>query len=285
MSLWSRDEHRIVLQKNQVLLVTGRRELTVHGVRRHVQAKQVLSCSSVDGNAGTGEKQWDGALATLESALPALAKRNSHATVILSNHFMRYALIPRSEALSDEKEELSFARHSFREMYGSAADSWELRINHEQTGTAAQVACAVDTRLLTALRESFGRMGIKLQSVQPHLMLAYNSCQRLLNGRSAWLVLVERDNLCLALLRDGEWAWVRTIRTGVRWREGLPFFLERETYLTNTDPTTSDVFIWAPDHQDEAMPCSCRWQFKYLQPQPVSGLVPEQDRRFAMYMN
>lgn len=279
MSLWSRDEHRIALYQEQVVLVSIRHEFTRHGMKRHMLDKRVLPC-----NAEAGEMPWDDALRALEAALPNGAHHKSHGTAVISNQFMRYALIPWNEALSDDKEEMIFARHSFKEMYGSDAESWELRINQGSVGVG-QMACAVDARLLTELRGLLSRLGISLRSIQPHLMAAYNSCRAILRDRSAWLVLVERGNLCFALLQGGQWSWVRTIRAGVTWREDLPLFLEREAFLANTGIATDDVFLWAPDHRDEALPSGSRWQFQHLQPPPEPSLVPEPERLFAMYLN
>lgn len=277
MSLWFRDEHRIVLYQDQVVLVSVRREFTHRGMKRHVRDKQVLAC-----NATAGGMPWDDALRVLEAALPGRVPRNSHATVIVANQFMRYALIPWNEALSDEREEMIFARHSFKEIYGSDADSWELRINRGNAGVA-QLACAVDARLLEALRGLFGRLGVRLRSIQPHLMAAYNSCRAIMRDRSAWLVLVERNNLCFALLQEGQWSWVRSVRVDVRWRESMPFFLEREAFLANNGTDTDEVFLWVPDRHGEALPPGNRWRFRYLQPPAMPSLVPEGDR-LAMYL-
>jgi len=53
------------------------------------------------------------------------------ATVILSNHFLRYALVPWRAELADAKEDLSFARHCFTKVYGKAAQQWKLRLSQE----------------------------------------------------------------------------------------------------------------------------------------------------------
>lgn len=278
MSLLLRDEHRIVLGHDQVMLSVIRREFTRRGMRRHVRAKRVFP-----GNAAAGEMPWDGALKALEAALPDLARR-PRMTVIVSNHFMRYALIPWNDALNNDREEMAFARHSFREMYGSDADAWELRINRNKAGMA-QLACAVDTRLLDGLRGLFSRAGAGLHSVQPQLMEAYNSCYATLRDRNAWLVIVERGNLCLALLQDGQWSWVRTTRTGADWRKELPLLMEREELLANADAAINEVLLWAPDHSDEALPASSRWKFQYLRPPHLSGLVPQQGKQSTTSMN
>lgn len=284
MSLLLRDEHRIVLGHDQVMLAVARRELTRRGMKRHVLAEQVLPNNAAGGEMSASEMPWHGSLNALKSILPGLAPRNSHATVTLSNHFVRYALIPWSEALSNDREEMAFARHLFREMFGSDADSWELRINHNKAGMA-QLACAVDTRLLDELRGLFGRARIRLNSIQPHLMAAYNSCSSLLHGRSAWLALPEPGNLCLALLRDGQWCWVRVIRTGAGWRDELPLLLEREEFLANADATINEVFLWFPDQRDDVLPESGRWQFRYLPPPHLSGPVAGQGKQFETQIN
>ena len=279
MSLLLREDHRILLCHDQVTLSTTRRELTRRGVKRHMLENQVLP-----GNDAAGGMPWDAPLNALEGVLPSLAHRNSHVTAIISNHFVRYVLIPWSDALSNDREEMAFARHSFREMYGSDADSWELRINHNKAGMA-QLACAVDIRLLDGLRGLFNRKGVRLHSIQPHLMAAYNSCRATLRNRNAWLVIPERSNLCLALLQDGQWSWVRSMRAGAGWREELPLLMEREELLANTDAAINEVFLWAPDCRDDALPANSRWQFQYLPPSHVSSLAPEPDKQFAMCLN
>lgn len=270
-----------MLRPDQVMLASTRRELTRRGVKRHVLEEQVLPSDVTPGEMQTGEMPWQGSFQALETALPGLGCDNSHVTVIVSNHFVRYALIPWSDALSNDTEEMAFAQHSFREMYGSDADSWELRINRDSTGMT-QLACAVDARLLDGLRGLFSRAGIGLQSIQPHLMDAYNSNRAALRGKSAWLVIAERGNTCLVLLRDGQWSWVRTIRTGAEWREELPLLLEREELLANAGFATDEVFLWAPDYPDDVLPSGSRWQFQCLHPSVDSGAAPEQGKQSAM---
>jgi hypothetical protein len=259
-----RDEQRIVLGPDQIMLAVTRRQLTRHGVKRHVLDEQVLPANVVAGEAPDNQMPWFGPLNALETALPGLAGRNPRVTVIVSNHFMHYVLIPWSETLSNDREEMAFARHLFRETYGNDADSWELRIDHNDTGSK-QLACGVDARLIEGLRELFNRAGIGLHSIQPHLMDAYNTCCSELRDKSAWLVIAERGSLCLSLLQEGQWSWVRTIRTSSAWREELPVLLEREEFIANAGASGNEVFVWAPDHRDGALPSSGRWQFRHAQ--------------------
>ena len=280
MSLRSRDEHCIVLRPDRVVLARMKRELTHHGWKRHVRTIQDLPCAPV-----TGENlPWSGALSVLEAALAEFAGRKSNASVVLSNHFMRYALIPWSDALNNEKEEMAYAQHLFSEMYGRDSSAWELRISSGKAGMS-QMASAVDARLLGSLRDLFGRSGVNLKSIQPHLMQAYNACHTSLRERSAWLALIEHDNLCLALLQEGQWSWVRTMKIGSRWYKELPFLLDREALVTNIETSTNDVLLWAPEHKDASILPGGRWNIQHLQPRLMPGISNDLCRQFAMYMS
>lgn len=280
MLLRLRDEFRIVLSPRQVVLARMKRELTHRGMKRRLQAKLVVHCDE----AADDEVPWSPALKAAESALPGFAGARSRATVILSNHFMRYVLVPWNDALSDAREEMVYAQHSFCEMYGRDCKAWELRMSTGRTGIP-QVASAVDTRLLEDLRESLDRSGVVTESIQPHLMMAYNTCHALLRDRSAWLAIVEEGNLCLALLQEGRWIWVRTIRTGMNWQDELLRFLEREAFISNAENGTDEVYVWAPEHEAMPVAAGVRWKIVQLQPPRMPAIDPELDGRFAMYMS
>lgn len=277
--LW-RDELRVVLAPEQVVLVRLAWKFTRRGPIRHVVAKRVADCVP----AASGEASWDAAIKTLDAELPRLLARKTVAKVILSNHFMRYTLMPWSETLSDAAEEEAYARHCFRQAYGTAAEHWELRLSPERAGLP-QLASAVETRLLAALRAVFERHGVVLDSVQPRLMAAYNNCRPSLHKHSAWFVIYEPGCLCLALLQHGYWASVRTMRVGSDWHNTLSQALEREAYLTEPGAATQAVYLWAPELGKAALPESGRWQIHNLHPLVRAAFIPAYEGRFAMALS
>ncbi len=280
MSLRLRDEYCIVLRPDRVVLARMKRELTRHGWKRHVRTIQDVPCAPVTGD----DLPWSGVLSVLEAALAEFAGRRSIGSVILSNHFMRYALIPWNDALNDEKEEIAYAQHLFGEMYGRDSVAWELRISSGRTGMP-QLASAVDTRLLGALRDIFQRSEVNLNSIQPHLMQAYNACHPLLRERSAWLALIEQGNLCLALLHEGKWSWIRMMRIGSQWHKELPSLLNREAMVADIESSVDEVLLWAPEYREISIPSGGRWKIQHLQPPCMPSLSPDLDSRFAMYMS
>ena len=280
MSLLLPDELRVVFSPGQLALVRIAREFTRRGLVRRVLARDAVPCDAV----ASGEAPWDGALRALASALPGVAKRKDYATLILSNHFMRYTLVPWSDALSDDTEQMAYAQHAFRQAYGAAAASWELRLSPAPAGMP-QLASAVDGRLLQAVRQGFSEAGVALRSVQPYLMAAYNNCRQRLQQHSAWFVLFEPGCLCVALLQQGHWASVRSMRINEDWRGQLPQILARESCMGASDTVPEAVFVWAPALENALLPDSDQWQMQYLKPAMRRGLAPEDESRFAMALS
>jgi hypothetical protein len=258
---------RIVLRPERIELMRSGRKLTARGYQRHVHDNVIIPCAP----AVDETRPWNGAIKTLEMNLPSFAERKTEVNVVLSNHFMHYLLVPWLSKLSDE-EEMVFAQHCFKEMYGSAADSWSVRTSPGPAGVAT-VASAVDTRLLDELRELLGRMGLDIRSIQPDLMEAYNSCRDILEGRNAWIALLEPGSLCLAVLQKGQLVWIRKLRIGDVWHEELPTLLEREAYLADAEAAMDEVFLWAPHLEGTEIPAAGRWKIRHLQatPKPQSG--------------
>lgn len=270
MSPWLPRELRVVVCPDQIALLPVRRTLTMRGLQRTIHDPHVVSC-----HCATGAQPWRAALQALETSLLCFANGRTAATVILSNHFLRYTLVPWRAELADAEEDLSFARHCFAKVYGKAAQQWELRLNQE-AADMPRLASAVDTELLDGLRAVFDGAGIPLRSIQPHLMAAFNGFRSRLQ-HSAWFALLEPGNLCLALLQQGHWSRVRSLRIDSAWREELPLILEREAYLADNPSVPHEVYVWDTRPGDTTLPDTDLWQFH---PLATGGM----DRHFAMTM-
>jgi hypothetical protein len=279
LPLWC-DELSVVLAPDQVVLVRFGWTLTWWGRIRRIEAKSVVDCVP----AADGELPWEAAIKAVENALPQLIARKTVARITLSNHFVRYTLVPWSEALNSAAEEEAYARHCFKQLYGADAEQWDLRLSPNRAEQPL-LTSAVDRRLLNGLRDIFGRNGISIKSIKPGLMAAYNNCRADLKDVNAWFALYESGCLCLALLQNGNWSSVRTIRVGDDWRDTLSQVLERESYLTEHNVETNAVFLWAPELATAALSMSGRWQIHNLIPVVHPALVQEYEGRFAMAMS
>jgi hypothetical protein len=172
----------------------------------------VITLSPAEDSAGEREP-WRGALEALRQKVATL-KNRTDVSIVLSNHFVRYALVPPQSGAASADEELALARFQFVKIHGERAKAWEVRVSGE-------VACAIDTALLSGLKEIFSKQkGARLVSIQPYLMAAYNQWRPRIPRDGAWLVLVEPERVCLARLAAQGWASVHNGRE-TDWEQAL----------------------------------------------------------------
>ncbi|NOU01302.1 MAG: hypothetical protein HOO95_06995 [Gallionella sp.] len=277
MSLSLRDELRVVLSRDQVKLVRIGRQLTLQGIYSRVLEKKSIAYTA------DADSSWSNAVKTLAAALSELSTKQAVASVILSNHFVRYAMVAASQTLSNEAEELAYAKHVFSQLYGTSAEASEIRL-HQGSAGAAQLASAVDGQFLRDVRAVFAAANVKLKSVQPQLMTAYNNCHSHIPKQDAWFAVFEQGSLCLGLVQQGQWCSLRAIKVGADWLEKLPELLDRETYLSEVDTLADEIFLWAPEYWKTALPKSLKWKIHKLQPAIRASFAADYDERFALAM-
>jgi hypothetical protein len=168
---------------------------------------------------GYGSEPWHGAL----EALKHLDLGTSRVTIELSSHFVRYALVPWSAALSSAAEEEVYVRHHFAKIHGERAKSWAVRAT-EAPPDAPRLASAIDSSLVASLKKAFEGKKAKLISIQPALMRRFNEARNAVPASGAWLVIAEPERACIALHGGKQWRAVQN--TKGEWRAAL----ERERH-------------------------------------------------------
>lgn len=143
--------------------------------------------------------------------------------VVLSNHLVRYAVLPWSPALTSDEDWDAYGRHVFSSTYGADSATWRIRIC-DGGRNKARVACAVDAALLDSIATVK-----RVISIQPHLMSAFNVRRREFGASPGWFVLHEPGRLTLGLVQNGEWRLVRNRHAAEGWRDSLGDLLHRET--------------------------------------------------------
>jgi hypothetical protein len=244
VSRWWAEQIRIVLHPEQVILLRFGK-----GRSRRVIQKQIVPCAPREADVPL----WHSTLNTLEAALPQFCPQKTVASIVLSNHFVRYALINNSEQVSNATEEHALIQHHFARIYGTIATHWSMSINQAERPDRPRVACAVDQALIDALRGLFENGHIRLQSIQPYLMTVFNPYRNRF-PQSAWLALVEDGILCLARLEDSQWRSIKCIKISDDWRRDLEIQLERETFLSGQSHIQAEqqlpVLMLAPQYPE-----------------------------------
>ena len=197
MSLSWRERVRIALSPQQVAMVRLAR-----GPKLRVIDRKCLPCPETAGRAN-----WSGAAETLRDLLahPNVAKGD--ATLILSSHFVRYAVLPWSAELVTEREELEYARTRFVHVFGPAAADWKIAISPAPT-RAGRLCAAVDGALIDAVSGAVAGSALRLVSLQPSLMAGFNGWRRGIDAEG-WLVTAEKGRLLVAWISAGQWRSVR----------------------------------------------------------------------------
>lgn len=199
-------------------------------------------------DAAYGPQPWHGAAEQLK----ALDLGNARVTIELSSHFVRYALVPWTEALSTPAEEEGYVRHHFARIHGDKAKGWAVRASEAAPGEP-RLASAIDAALLAALKDIFRGKRAKLVSVQPALMRRFNASRKTLPQDGAWLVIAEPERACIALHGGRHWRAVQNAKGA--WRAAL----ERERHRVEGTVPSLVFLAGAPLPPGEA-----GWQFREM---------------------
>lgn len=271
LPLWP-DQLGIALFPERLLLVRASA-----GFRRRLLHKEIVDFAPAE----AGVPLWQPAADALAAKVAAGALAKADVSLILSNRFVHYAVVPWSDSLGTKEEELAFARHCFARVYGSEAENWALKLSSANP-RKARLACAVEQTLIDALNTCMGPLAGRYRSLQPHLVASFNRVRARLGEQPAWVVVAEPGLLCLALLQEGCWQSVRTVKVGADWVKELPGVLAREECLVDSQTECGRVLVFAPDSPQMMLLQAGKWQVQNLVPSLLPGMIPGADAPFSI---
>jgi hypothetical protein len=76
--------------------------------------------------------------------------------------------------------------------------------------------------------------------------------------------VAEPGLLCVALLQDGQWKSVRSVKVGPDWAAELHTVMAREECMVETELECDRIVVYAPDLPEPVLPQSGRWRIEYL---------------------
>ena len=267
--------------REQLLIGLAPSELTLVRLagrwRPRVTAKRAVPC-----DPAFGPEPWHGAVAALKEASESLRGEGLNVTVVLSNHFVRYAFVPWNEAVAGAAEELALARHCFARVHGERAKSWTLGLSEEPAGMP-RLGGAIDTALLEAVRACFPANGkARLVSLQPHLMAAVNCWGNSMPQTGAWLLIAEPDRACLVLRAANRWHAILSTKGSFAAPEEWATLLDRERHRIVEGDSATTVLVHAAHNMATRWPQIGDWKFERLTLPPVDGYLPLADGRYTM---
>jgi len=178
-------------------------------------------------------------LAAFERELDGRAAApGTHVTCIVSGEGVRYGVVPWHSDMATPAQRHILAEHCFTEAYGDVARGWTLR-QHSAGYGAATLACAIDTPLLDRLAALMQARRLKLSSVQPALMVAFNAVRRRIDPGMFWFVWVDGPWTTLLLMSPGEPLHVKRLASATE----LTRLIEREWFALGIDAPRCPVYV------------------------------------------
>ena len=154
--------------------------------------------------------------------------------VILSEHFVRYAVIPWNTAISNEDERQAFVAHHFKAIYGEPMSDWHHCLSPVKYGQAS-LASAIPKTLLQAIDDGVTSHNISLTAVEPYLMTVTGQVMQVIKQQSlasrCCLAVVTDDRLSLAMIVDKQWQWIRCVQQTNDVSSQINTLLQREALL------------------------------------------------------
>jgi hypothetical protein len=205
---------------------------------------------------------WQHAITQLDSMLASMKiVPNSQLKIILASDFVRYLSLPAQQVHMNAEEKLAYAIAAYREVYGSSVDVWDLKLNNAAPRQLT-IAAAVDKTLLQALIQLAAKYQLKLVSVQPYLMSAFNALSSQIKNATGYLVIVELKRLLLINLQAGHCQNLRAFSLNNNWQIELKNLLARE--LLMADSSNPELYIYAPMQKNMALDTINDWQLKRI---------------------
>jgi hypothetical protein len=229
------DEIGILIGPSRILLVKSCGRL-----RPQTVAEQALACKPETAGG------YKAALELLEVELASEPWRDANLRVVVSDHFVRYEMLPWSVELRRKSERLAHARYLLAATYGEIADAWTVAISDGPPG-APRLVAAMSTEFVTDLEALISARGLKLVSLQPHAVVAYNLSRHRLPKDPAWFAAMDEGSLVAMHVSEGRCDRVRSVRLSDDWEIEL-HRIRTMARLAQNQPAEGRVFVDAPLH-------------------------------------
>jgi hypothetical protein len=215
---------------------------------------------------------WQGAVDAFQRFLATAEAGTGALDVVLSNHFVRYVLVPWSPQIATAEEFRNCAAAMFEEIHGEVAAEWDVCVAAERAG-APRLAAAVDRSLLAAIRTAVAPTRLRLASVEPYLVAAYNRVARARTGRDFVFMLLEAGRACILAAQGGKWCHVSTA-AAPETAQALSSLLAREMQLADLQgESVPPVYVHAAHRRGLVLPPVLGAAPLVLEARPLAGLA------------
>jgi len=250
-----KDELWVFINPQRMVFLRITRSLN-NGLKQQIVDKQVIDLPQNIADKCHESQDWKILTKHLKQALNNTKWQGTMPTVIVSNQFARYAIIPWNTELAVEAERQAYMQHCFNLVYGEPAKAWDLRMSEPDFGKPA-IASAIHLSLLTALHDVFAEAGMTLSAVYPQLMLAINQTisevKKQKKALSFWLIAIQSERVCLTLLIDGGWRLVKNVSIEADVSTQVTALIQREIVNSNISDEMPVLLYWPESRNNQPL--------------------------------
>lgn len=265
-----RDQLRIGIEPGQITLARIGK-----GLRRRVLEKCIEVYESHEAET------WMAACTALKKLLSK--QSGAEAQIVLSNHFVRYVVVPWNDAVSSDEELSAIARHRFNQVYGDLASNREVRVSQSAFG-APMLACSMERGLLAALRQTCQESGVRLTLIQPALMSVFNHWRAQVKDDGCWFGIVEPGRILLSLNFRGGWHAIQSRRLAGNSADDVIAVLDRERMLAGVAEAPQKVLLFSTTYSNYP-PIDGNWSIRALKLSAIDGFSPHSDAAFSLALS
>jgi hypothetical protein len=187
---------------------------------------------------------WTAALAALDVELEQPIWRGANARVVISDHWVRHDVLPWSVELAKDSERLAHARYLLASTYGDVVEQWSVALS-DASPRAPRLISAIPAELLSEIKRIAASHDLRLRSIQPNLVVAYNLWRHRLPRAAAWFTTIDEGYLVALHVRDGQCDRVRSVRISDDWTVELGR-IQTLGRLGRNRPAEGPVLVDAP---------------------------------------
>ncbi|MCE9569964.1 MAG: hypothetical protein K8R10_08175 [Rhodocyclales bacterium] len=185
---------------------------------------------------------WRPGLAALQDLLRDTRWQTSSVELVLSSHFVRYAIIPGDPTKQAADDRAALGSIVFRHTFGNLCQDWHI-VQSDAPKDRATLGAAAPSRLLTDLRATIGKRST-LRSIRPDVMEAFNRIAEHVGSDPAIFVLVEGGRVTIARIADNEWKSVTSRLAPFEDLGAVARLLSEEAELC---PFPGNALLWLRD--------------------------------------
>ena len=230
--LW-RDEIAIFLAPRKIALARRTR-----GLRARLGAATEIAVPG--GSAG----DFRPTLNRLADVLSEPTWQDASVRVVIADPWARYGIVGWPTTRLDDAGRLTHARYVLTDTFGEGLSDWNVTLADAPPGRA-YAACAMPGQLVPSLEDVLATARLKLISLQPQLVVAFNAWRHRLPADSAWFVCLDDGSLSAVHVTNGAWDRVHMARLSADWVVELER-LQAFGRLTSAAGGVGRMFVDAP---------------------------------------